>query len=52
MFSRDQWHQLGCLGGQPIPKKVKMDFFKIKFTIFHAGRANGAAALTYLDSEL
>ena len=49
-----QWRQLGggALGVSRPPKKVKIDFFKIKFTSFHVGRANGAAALTYFLTRL
>jgi len=42
----------GARGGSADPQESENGFLKIKFTSFHAGRANGAAALTYLESEL
>ena len=37
-----QWRQLGGLGVSR-PQESEMDIFKITFTSFHAGRANGAS---------
>ena len=43
----------GALWGSADPRrKWKWIFFKIKFTSFHVGRANGAAALTYFLTRL
>jgi len=44
---------IGRVWGQPTPSQESENrFLKIKFTSFHAGGANGAVALTYLESEL